>query len=326
MPRPRSSHDLYLLSKVSSLYYLRGQTQQEIADRLHLSRPKVSRLLQEAQARGIVQITVAPPQGLHMEVEERLEECYGLSEAQVVHVEPGQSVELVRRDLGAAAAAYLARTVQPGESIGIAWGTTLSAMVQALSPLRVEGVRVVQTLGGLGPPEADAYAAELVRRLAQLLGASASLLSTPAVMGTAAAREVLQNEPQVQAALRQLDALDVVFVGIGSLRSNPVLNSERYLPRGLRAELEAAGAVGDVALHFFNAEGSFVRTSLDELVLGIGARQLQDARRVVAVAGGPDKVDAIAAALRTATIDVLITDQVTAGALTGAQASEHSRP
>ena len=31
MPRPRSAPDLYLLSKVSTLYYLRDQTQQEIA-------------------------------------------------------------------------------------------------------------------------------------------------------------------------------------------------------------------------------------------------------------------------------------------------------
>ena len=49
MPRPRSAPDLYLLTKVSSLYYLRDQTQQEIADRLSISRPTVSRLLLEAQ-------------------------------------------------------------------------------------------------------------------------------------------------------------------------------------------------------------------------------------------------------------------------------------
>lgn len=318
MARPRSKPDLHLLSKVSSLYYQRGQTQQEIAERLQLSRPKVSRLLQEAQELGIVQITVTPPQGLYVKLEARLEELYGLREAQVVHVEPGQPRELVLRDLGAAGAAYLARTVQPGESIGIAWGGTLGALVQAMSPVPVEGVRVVQVLGGIGPPEAEAHAAGLAWRLAQLLGATASLFSAPAVVGTPAAREVLRNDPQVEAALNQLDSLDAVLVGIGSLRSNPVLTNERYLPRGLYAELEGAGAVGDVALHFFDAGGRFVRTSLDERILGISARQLRKARRVVAVAGGPEKAEAVAAALKTETIDVLITDQLTAEALTAA--------
>ncbi|HEX9108540.1 MAG TPA: sugar-binding domain-containing protein, partial [Longimicrobiales bacterium] len=156
MARPHSAPDLYLLSKVSSLYYQRAQTQQEIADRLHLSRPKVSRLLQEALDLGIVQITVTPPQGLHVELEARLEEWYRLTEAQVVHVEPEQPRELLVRHLGAAAAAYLARTVQPGETIGMAWGSTLAAMVQATSPMRVEGLRVVQVLGGIGPADADA--------------------------------------------------------------------------------------------------------------------------------------------------------------------------
>jgi len=73
MPRPRSAPDLYLLSKVSTLYYLRDQTQQEIAERLRLSRPAVSRLLRDAQTHGIVQITISPPRGLHIDLESRLE-------------------------------------------------------------------------------------------------------------------------------------------------------------------------------------------------------------------------------------------------------------
>src|SRR5678815_2759162 len=172
MPRPRSAPDLYLLSKVSTLYYLRDQTQQEIAERLRLSRPAVSRLLRDAQNHGIVQITISPPRGLLIDLESRLEERYGLEVVRVVAMEPGTSVDLQRRQIGAAAAAYLARTVHPGDTIGLAWGTTLSAMVQSMAHLATEGVHVVQTLGGIGPPAAEAYAAELVRRLAQLLGAT----------------------------------------------------------------------------------------------------------------------------------------------------------
>jgi DNA-binding transcriptional regulator LsrR (DeoR family) len=55
-----------------------------------------------------------------------------------------------------------------------------------------------------------------------------------------------------------------------------------------------------------------VRSTLDERILGITTEQLHKAPRVVAVAGGPDKVDAIRAALRSDIVDVLITDQETA--------------
>jgi DNA-binding transcriptional regulator LsrR (DeoR family) len=317
MPRPRSSPDLYLLSKVSTLYYLRDQTQQQIAERLRLSRPAVSRLLRDAQNQGIVQITISPPRGLLIDLESRLEERYGLEVVRVVAMESGTSADLVRRQIGAAAASYLARTVHPGDTIGLAWGTTLSAMVQSMAPLPTEGVHVVQTLGGIGPPAAEAYAAELVRRLAQLLGAAPVLFPVPGVVATAEVRDVLHNDPHVQAALRYFDRLDTVYVGIGSIATNPVLNDGHSLPEGTHAALVAAGAVGDIALRFFDARGAPVRSSLDERILGITAEQLHKAPRVVAVAGGPDKADAIHAALKSEIVDVLITDQQTAEELAG---------
>ncbi|HEV7993450.1 MAG TPA: sugar-binding transcriptional regulator [Gemmatimonadaceae bacterium] len=312
MPRPRSAPDLYLLSKVSTLYYLRDQTQQEIAERIGLSRPAVSRLLRDAQAHGIVQITISPPEGLHLELETRLEERFGLGVARVVPVETGTSAELLRRQIGATAAGFLARSVQPGETIGLAWGTTLSAMVQAMAPLATENVHVVQTLGGIGPPAAEAYAAELVRKLAQLLGAAPILFPTPGVVATAEVRDVLRNDPHVQAALKHFDTLDTVYVGIGAIGTNPVLNDGRSLPADTHASLVEAGAVGDIALRFFDADGAPVHTSLDDRILGITAEQLHKVPRVVAVAGGADKVDAILAALKSKMVDVLITDHDTA--------------
>src|SRR3982750_941413 len=254
MPRPRSAPDLYLLSKVSTLYYLRDQTQQEIAERIGLSRPAVSRLLRDAQVHGIVQITISPPEGLHLDLETRLEERFGLDVVRVVPVETGTSAELIRRQIGAPAAGFLARSVRPGETIGLAWGTTLSAMVQAMAPLATENVHVVQTLGGIGPPAAEAYAAELVRRLAQLLGAAPVLFPMPGIVATPEVRDVLRADPHVQAALRHFDTLDTVYVGIGSIATNPVLNDRHSMPAGLHAELLAAGAVGDIALRFFDAK------------------------------------------------------------------------
>ncbi|GAC1514253.1 MAG: sugar-binding transcriptional regulator [Gemmatimonadaceae bacterium] len=303
------------MSKVANLYHLRDQTQQEIADRLHISRPRVSRLLHDAREKGIVQIAVSAPLGLHIDLESVLEERFGLGEVQIAEVEPRHSPETLRRQIGAAAAAYLARTVQRGETIGMAWGTTLNAMVQAMTPQPTEDVRVVQTLGGIGPPDAEAYASDLVRRLALLLGASAILLPAPGIVATPSVRNALRDDPHVQAALRELGTLDAVFVGIGSLRSNPILSDPRSLPPDTPAKLVAAGAVADIALRFFDADGSPVRSPLDDRLLGITTEQLRKAGRVVAVAGGAPKVDAIASALRSKVVDVLITDQITAKAL-----------
>jgi DNA-binding transcriptional regulator LsrR (DeoR family) len=315
MARPKSAPDLYLLSKVSMLYYLRHRTQQEIAVRLRLSRPAVSRLLQEAQNRGVVQITVHSPGGMHVSLEAELEDRFGLDLVQIVDVDPQQSPDTLRRQIGAAAASYLARIVEPHTAVGLSWGTTLSAMVQAMPARATADVRIVQTLGGIGPPNAEAYGADLVRRLARQLNATPVLLPAPGIVATPEARDALLRDPHVQSAVRRFDALDVVFVGIGSLRSNAILNDSHSLPRGTRKELIAGGATGDIALRFFDATGAPVHTSLDARTLGITLEQLGKAKRVVAVAGGADKMEAIYAALKTEIVDVLITDQVTAQAL-----------
>ena len=315
MPRPKSPPDHYLLGKVSALYYLRDQTQQAIAERLQLSRPTVSRLLREARDLGYVQITVTSPRGLHLDLETRLEDAFGLKSVRVVDWDAGQDIAVLRRQLGAAAAQYLSRSIVPGETIGMAWGKTLSAMVDAVSPLPTAATRVVQILGGLGPPDAAENGGELVRRLAQLLDAQAVLLPAPGVVATPAVRDVLSTDPHVRAALNELDSLDTVFVGLGSLASNEVLNDGHSFSKQERKDLKVRHAIGDIALRFFDAEGSPIRTAIDDRILGITTDQLRKVRRVVAVAGGGDKTEAIAAGLKTKLVHALITDHTTAEAL-----------
>jgi DNA-binding transcriptional regulator LsrR (DeoR family) len=314
MPR-RAAPDLHLLTKVSTLYYLGQQTQQQIADRLRLSRPRISRLLAEAQERGIVQITIAPPTGLYTELESRLEADFGLEEALVVEVDGRESEDMLRRHIGAAGAEYLWRTLMPGDSIGLAWGTTLEAMAQAMPPRAADNVTVVQTLGGIGPPDHDAYAASIARRFATALDGASVLLPAPGIVASSDVRDALRSDPHVQAALDRIDKLDVIYAGIGSLASNPLLMDGQTLSAKVVKELQRAGAIGDIALRFFDASGRFVRTSLDERILGITPEQLERHARVVALAGGKKKVDAMRAALRAGVVNVLITDQTTARAL-----------
>lgn len=326
MPPP-SETPARTLAKVGALYYLRGQTQQQIADRLGVSRPTVSRMISEARDRGIVQITVAHVDGLAADLEGALEERYGLVEA-VVADAGGEGN--VTAPLGAAAADFLRRTLVPGDVVGVTWGTTLREMVKAVVPRRTEGVTVVQTLGGVGPPLAEAHAADLPRRLAAALGADLRLLQTPGVVASAEARAVLAADPQIRAALDALATMTTAFVGIGSLETNPVLGAgvlagEVALPDTLDAELRDGGAVGDVALRFFDRAGRPVPTSLDDRTLGVDLETLAGVECVVGVAGGAAKVEAIRAALAGRLIDVLVTDDATARALLDAPGAASDR-
>lgn len=313
MPRRPQREDPRLLSKVSKLYYEQGLTQQEISERLHLSRPKVSRLLQRAREDGIVQITVVSPSGVYPDVEARLEAMYDLEEAVVVDVAQPSSQEAVSREVGVAAALYLQRTIADGQVIGISWGTTLNAMVSSLVPTPLRRCHVVQILGGLGPPEAETHATDLCRRMAHALGCKLTLLPAPGIVDSQEAKAVILSDVYVQRAMALFEKLDVAFVGIGAPTPNSVV-MQAVSMLGLRElnDLVAQGVVGDIALRFFDAEGRPVPSDLDRRVIGITLEELKRVPRVVGVAGGPQKPQTIRAALRGRLINVLITDHVTA--------------
>lgn len=313
MTRRNEPIDYRLLSKVSILYYLRGQTQQEIADAMHLSRPKVSRLLHQARALGVVQISITS-NGNFLELETEIETRYGLKEVLIVDGEPVSADDVVlRRKLGTAAAGYLLRTVQEGDVIGVTWGATLQAMVQALQPRAIANVRLVQTLGGLGPPEAEVHAADLSRRFAQLLGGTLTLLPAPGIVATAETRDILLSDPYVRTALNTFSRLTTAYAGIGSLTTNPVFHGKDFIiPPDAYDRLCKAHAAGDIAMRFFDEHGCAVTTPLDDLMIGITLDELRRVPHVVGIAGGREKVQAIRGAVKGKYIDVLITDYPTA--------------
>ena len=88
--RAPTDGQLRLITKVARMYHERGIRQTDIAETLHLSQARVSRLLKRAAELGIVRTVVAVAPGVHTEVEEALEEKYGIAEAVVVDVEGSQ--------------------------------------------------------------------------------------------------------------------------------------------------------------------------------------------------------------------------------------------
>lgn len=317
MPKTRKTNEeKRLLTKVSSLYYEHDCNQQTIANRLHLSRPKVSRLLKKARQIGIVQISVKKHQETFLELENDLEDKFNLKEAVILKVDAKASQDSVRNQIGAAGAEYLYRTVKKGETIGVTWGTTLQAMTDSMINNPIPNTHVVQVLGGVGPPEAKAHATDISRRFSQLLGSKLSLLPAPGIVGSAAAKEVLLSDRQVKNTLALFSKIDTLFVGIGAISTNPVLdkNSDELTSETYHEILQSE-AVGDISLRFFNIEGEEVESELKNLVIGISVDEIKSIDTVVGVATGKEKVDAIRGALNGELIDVLITDSITAQAI-----------
>jgi DNA-binding transcriptional regulator LsrR (DeoR family) len=309
--------DLRFITKAARLYYEERLTQTEIAGKLGISQVAVSRLLRRAEEYGIVRTTVISPPGAFAELEGLLEERFGLS--QVVIAEAARDAEeAVLNAIGSAAAQLLETTLKSGEVIGISsWSASLLSMVDQMHPVRkIQNCTVVQMLGGIGSPSAEKHANHLATRLARLVHGDARFLPAPGVVGSAGAAKILSQDPYVRETLEFFDRITLALVGIGSLEPSALVASSGNSFSAEELEIiQHNGAVGDICLRFYDANGREVKEPFGNRVIGIDLERLRRIRTTVGIAGGKRKFPAILAGLRGKWINTLVTDQYTADRL-----------
>ncbi len=300
------------------MYYEQGYRQAEIAERLLVSQPRVSRLLKRASDLGIVRTTVTLPSGVHPELEEAVEQRFGLKQVVVADVtEADGDIALA---LGGAAAEYLSATLIGGDTVGISsWSASLLATVEAMRPFRQPVVdTVVQLVGGLGDPRVQMRATRLIGQFASHTGAEPLMLSTPAVLDSSETRDSLMADSTVASVREAWSRLTVAVVGIGAVEpSDLARQSGNAFPENELRVLAESGAVGDICFSFFDSQGELVHEEFTKRVIGIETAALKRVPRRIGVAGGARKYAAVRGALEGGWINVLITDVDTAIRLAG---------
>jgi len=296
-----------LLYKIAKSYYEDGLTQGQIGKRFGLSRIKVSRLLQEARAEKLVQITVISPEDSNADLERELEAQYGLDEAVIISPSSYEKA-VVTRELGPAGVDCLLRCLQGNEVLSVSWGSTLLSTVEALPITHWPELTVVQMMGGLGRPEAEVHGNDIARRMAQAFGAKPRLLSAPGVVSSKMVHDALMADPQISDTLALSARADVAMVGIGVPVPDSVVMQAGAIVAEEVEQLKAMGAVGDIALRFFDADGRPIKHQINDRIIGLDPDQIKRIPRVIGIAGGAEKFEVIRAALRGKFINVLVTD------------------
>ncbi len=208
----------------------------------------------------------------------------------------------VLQELGRSAGRYIRNVVQDDWVIAVTGGTTMAEVAGKLPPTdRSKRLLVVPARGGLGEKveiQANTIAAEIARRL----GAKYRLLHVPEGIS----EEMLDRlmlEHRVQEVVTLSRHANLLVHGIG----NP---DETFKRRELDAVDLFRGCTripkGEVFGNFFAADGQVLKTIP---TVGPTLEELAALDKVVAVAGGSKKAEAILAVLRHGFVDVLITDQ-----------------
>ena len=308
----RSRDDL--LARVASLYYEYDLNQQEIADRLRISRSNISRLLKEAKEKGLVEIRIHRRIPTVPALETALSQRFNLKRVMIVeNSDYGYDDRLAAA--GQLAAWYLEEIIQPGTVIGISWGTGVASAVSAVAPHRHLGIDVVQMIGSVGTVASVIDGPELARQLANKLGGSYYYLHAPLFVDSPMTRNTFLEQPVISETLRRAGDAQVALVGIGTTAPG----ASSFLRAGHLSEIQLKdmrerGMVGETTGKHFDINGG-AQFDLNDRVIAVPLDSLKQIPDVVAVACGLLKTRAILGALRGGYINALATDSQTAQAV-----------
>jgi DNA-binding transcriptional regulator LsrR (DeoR family) len=295
------------------LHYVGGMRQAEVAARLGVPSVKAHRLIARAVAEGAVKVSIEGDIIECIELEQALCLRYGLSTCEV---SPDLDEEgLPLRTLGLAGASWLRRWLESGEelTIGIGHGRTLAAAVRAMPRFNANELQFVSLLGGLTRNFA-ANPHDVIHLLAEKTGAKAFVMPVPFFANTSEDREVLLSQRGVAEVFQLAETAPLKVVGIGTVEAETQLVASGMIEPSEIKAISEAGGVGEMLGHFFDSEGTALETPLTSRTLAVSLDETRD-DRIIALAGGPEKVAPLRAVLNSRRLSGLITDERTARAL-----------
>ncbi|MFC7392830.1 sugar-binding transcriptional regulator [Scopulibacillus cellulosilyticus] len=296
--------------EAAKLYYQLDYNQQEIAKKLGVSRPTVSRFLQQAKEQGIVRIEIVDPSESLEKIALELERRFHLKKVLIAPVSEYED-HAVKQSIGKLAAKYLYETVKDNDVIGVTWGTTVYHIAKELKHKPVKSVKVVQLKGGVSHSEINTYASEVVDLFGKAYDTVPHYLPLPAIVDHPVVKKTIEADQHIHKLLEMGKNANIAVFTVGGIVSDSLLFRLGYLSEEDLQVINSC-AVGDICSRFFDREGHICSESLNNRTIGIELNHLKKKEQSVLAAGGMKKIDAIHAAIKGGYANVLATDQFTA--------------
>ncbi|MBP2380435.1 sugar-binding transcriptional regulator [Brachybacterium sacelli] len=301
-----SHMDPQLLHRAATAYYLDDLRQAEVAERLGVSRPTVSKLLTEARRIGMVRFEVLDVGGPDVsDLERRLRGLLGIDE---VRIAPGDQTQREYRGIGDLLGEVLrGLELTRGDVLLISSGKTTHAVSRMPGMPELRGVIIAPTVGGQQESDPAFQTNETVRNLATRTGAVPRFIFAPALPSPSLWRS-LQADPSFVEITDLWTRAEVLVTGIGS----PYGRRESLTSVVPREDAGLRGAVGDLCLHFFDAEGKEVLYPGSDRLVRPSVELLRSIPTSIALAAGGEKAPSIRAGAKAGLFTTLITDVPTA--------------
>ncbi|MEP0520256.1 MAG: sugar-binding transcriptional regulator [Hyphomicrobiales bacterium] len=306
-----------VLANAAILYYKEGLTQNEIAKRMGVSRATVVNYLRLARENNIVDIRINGASFSTSKLSKDLKRKFGLNDAYVAdHTSGGADsgenhIANLNRHVARVGAAALFDILNPNDVMGVAWGETIHFLSEEISRGQIEGLTVCQMIGSMKTPLLSA-AETCAIRIASRLGAECNTLHTPAVLSSAELASALRAEPTIKSQLEKFTEFTRTVFSVGNCDINTHVVRSSITSEEEFNWYKSRGAVGVLCGRFIDEYGQHIAGAMDERMIGISLDELRLLNCGVLVAGGPEKLLAIKAALAGGYVSHLVVDESTA--------------
>ncbi len=307
------TNDISLLIEAARLYYEHDFSQQQIAQKLGVSRPGVSRLLNKAREQGIVRVEIRDPSDRGIKIENDLKQKYDLKK--IVVVPEDERVAIIKRRLGRATVKMLSELITDDLILGVSWGTTMQEVGRQTARKKMKNMTVVQLNGGVSKAAYDTHASEIAQMIGEKFQATPFLLPLPAIVDSPGVKKAIISDKNIARTLDLGKKSEVAMYTIGLFNEQSVLVKADYFEPEEINSLLGKGAIGDICSRIIDNNGRICSPALNERTIGIELEDLAKKPYSIAVAGGKEKLPAIRAALRGKWFNCLITDGWIAGEL-----------
>jgi DNA-binding transcriptional regulator LsrR (DeoR family) len=295
------------------LYYIAGNTQDEIARKIGVSRQTAQRLVSLAVTERLIKVRFDHQLGRCLALATELKARYALEHCDVVPADPSSNSETL--GIVEAAAAEMERYLvsQHPVIIGLGTGRALRAMAEQISPMDCPQHKLVSRVGNIAP-DGSATVFEVSSRVGDRVGAPHYPMPFPVIAATVHEKNLLIQQKSLRNVMDLAAQADVNFVGIGTVDETAALLRDGFVrPDEMRAMVKA-GAVGEITGWSFNAQGQLIDGLVNDRVLSVPL-EAPSRRKMIGVAMAPARFKAIKGALAGALVNGLITNEIMAGQL-----------
>lgn len=296
-----------LLINVARLYYENGFNQSEIAHKLGISRPYVSKLLNMAKEENVVTIKIEDPLKVESSLEQTIRSYFQLRRVIVTPTKIGENSLF---SLGEAAAKYLDSIIKDGDTVMFGWGRTMYSVAQRLIPRNDLRDVTLVAMGGIPSNfTQNTYAVECVTKCAEAWSGAPLIMPAPIMIRNEAVRNGFLAEKEIHGVMHCMKQANVAVFTLGDMTRSSFWTQKGAMTDAEWQTIVERGAVGDVCLHILDSSGKVCYEDIDQMVISLPLSQLKQKDYRIGIAAGREKIDVVYASLKGGIVNALIIDE-----------------